>query len=182
MSLDSTIVQSLNTVANSTPLLSALTVFTASWLPYLITGVFAWYLLQHKQLIGINKLLPFIWALAAGLIARFLFTSPIRYFFPRDRPFLTLDIHQLITVHASSFPSGHASFLFGFSTIVFAYNKKLGIAAFSASTLVCIARIAAGIHYPSDIVAGMFVGLIAGVILLWFVHTFTKGAEISNVV
>lgn len=177
MNLDATIVSNLHAIASSTPMASEVTVFFASWLPYLIVGAFAVYLLYAKRFSGYWKALPFLWALIAALIARVVITSPLRFFFPRDRPYLTLDLHPLIMIHAPSFPSGHASFLFGFSTVVYAYDKRLGIALFILSTLVCIARIASAIHYPSDILAGMAAGLVAGLITLRFLRPLVREAE-----
>lgn len=174
MNIDALIVTTLNGYASSTPALSTATVFFASWLPFLIVGIFAVYLVSAKHLERHWKLVPFLLALAAGLIARVLITSPIRYFIPRDRPFLALEVNPLILIHAPSFPSGHASFLFGFSTVVFAYNKKLGILSFILSTLTCIARVAAGIHYPSDIVVGMVIGVLVGFLSLRFLRPFIR--------
>jgi undecaprenyl-diphosphatase len=177
MNFDSSIVTSLNAIASSTPAASEITVFLASWLPYLIVAGFGVYLLYTKRFRGYRKALPMLWALIAALIARLLIVSPIRFFFPRDRPFLSIPVHALIVEHAPSFPSGHASFFFGFSTVVYAYNKKLGILAFILSTIVCIARIAAAIHYPSDILAGMFVGIIAGLITVKFLRPLIREVD-----
>jgi len=166
MNFDAAIVLSLNAVANSSPLAGSVTVFFASWLPYLIVGGFAAYLLYTKHMLRLTALFPFFHALAAALIARGA-VSVVRIFVPRDRPFLSLPIDPLFIKHASSFPSGHAAFFFAFSVIVYRYNPRLGIASFVLSTLVCIARIAAGVHYPSDIIVGAGIGLLAAALTLF---------------
>jgi undecaprenyl-diphosphatase len=166
MGLDSSIVLVLNALANSSPAAGALTVFIASWLPYLIVVLFAAYLWRSHHFTGREKIIPLFWALVAALVARIVITSPIRFFFPRDRPFLTLPIHPLFMDHAPSFPSGHSSFFFAFSTVVYAYDKRLGAICFVLTTLVCIGRVAAGVHYLSDILAGAVVGVLAGFIVL----------------
>ena len=66
-----------------------------------------------------------------------------------------------------SFPSGHATRAFmlvvmgiGLGPVWFAW-----VLAFWAP-LVCIARVALGVHYLSDIIAGMLLGVILGLFLL----------------
>jgi membrane-associated phospholipid phosphatase len=38
-------------------------------------------------------------------------------------------------------------------------NKKLGITLYIVSFVACIARIMAGVHYPSDILGGIVLGV-----------------------
>jgi len=40
--------------------------------------------------------------------------------------------------------------------------------------LVCLARVSMGVHYLSDVVAGMVVGVIAGIFLLFFLPFLVK--------
>lgn len=166
MHIDAQIVSSLNAIANSSSLAGSITVFFATWVPYLIVGGFAAHLLYTKHPLRLTGLFPFFQAIAAALIARVLLVSTIRFFIPRDRPFLSLPIDPAFIVHSSSFPSGHAAFFFAFSTVVYRYDGRLGIASFVLTALVCIARIAAGVHYPSDILAGMVIGILSGLFVL----------------
>jgi len=80
-------------------------------------------------------------------------------------------VHKLISVSAvenlQSFPSGHAIFFFALSTVIYSFNKKLGIFFLAFSTLMSIARIFVGVHWPSDILAGAILGTIIGVIIKW---------------
>jgi membrane-associated phospholipid phosphatase len=58
-----------------------------------------------------------------------------------------------------SFPSDTATLYFALVTIVFLQNKKLGLLSFLWALLtVGACRVAAGLHYPSDILAGMIFG------------------------
>lgn len=59
----------------------------------------------------------------------------------------------------SSFPSDHATMFFCMATILWMVSKRLGIlAACHALLVVTLPRIYAGIHYPTDILAGALLG------------------------
>jgi undecaprenyl-diphosphatase len=67
-----------------------------------------------------------------------------------------------------SFPSGHAARAVMLAVVA----MGTGPAWFAAllvvwAPLVCLARVAMGVHYLSDILAGMLLGLVLGGITLW---------------
>lgn len=134
-------------------------VFFAQQLPYVIVALpFVFLLKDFKRYL----LLPGLALLAAGF-ARFAIVDIIRSLFFRDRPF-TEDGIVFLFEHAptASFPSGHASFFFALSTVIFFYNRKAGYLFFIVSALMAIARVASGVHWPLDILAGAAVGVLAG--------------------
>jgi undecaprenyl-diphosphatase len=106
-------------------------------------------------------------AVIAALFTRFVLVEVIRWIWFRPRPFVALNFVPLISYSAkeASFPSGHASFYFALSTIVYCYNKKAGVLFYIASFLIVLARVFVGIHWPSDILAGAFLGILIGWIL-----------------
>lgn len=157
----------LNSFAGRSASLDTLIVFVASYLPYLVVVLLAWRLYEDRRIPLVQKTRVFVLALAAALAARIGIGSPIRFFFPRSRPFLTYHVHQLIAEHAPGFPSGHALFFFGFSVVAFAYDRKLGVLCLVLSTFIVLARVAAGIHYPSDIIAGAVLGSLCGLVA-WY--------------
>ena len=60
----------------------------------------------------------------SAIVSRFVFVTAIRYFIYSPRPFMVLqNMRQLIPEESSSFPSGHASFYFALSTIIYIHNK-----------------------------------------------------------
>lgn len=60
----------------------------------------------------------------------------------------------------SSFPSDHAVLYFCLGTILFFISRKVGaIALLHAFFVVCLTRIYLGIHYPTDIVVGILIGV-----------------------
>jgi membrane-associated phospholipid phosphatase len=62
-----------------------------------------------------------------------------------------------------SFPSGHASGTFAAATVLQRhFGWKIGIPAYTAATLVTTARLQANSHYPTDLIIGTMVGILAG--------------------
>lgn len=106
-------------------------------------------------------------AIIAAVFTRFVLAEIIRWLWSRPRPFVTNNVNLLIDYNAeeSSFPSGHASFYFALSTIVYFYNKKIGIIFYIASLFIVLARVFVGIHWPSDILAGAIIGILVGLVL-----------------
>ena len=68
-----------------------------------------------------------------------------------------------------SFPSGHAARTVALTVVLFAtVSAGAGAAGLAWAVLVCLSRIALGIHYVSDIAAGALVGISTGVVV-WLV-------------
>lgn len=108
-------------------------------------------------------------AVIAAVFTRFVLAEIIRWLWFRKRPFVIENFIPLINQSSleASFPSGHATFYFALSTIVYFYNKKAGILFYAASFLIVISRIFVGIHWPSDILAGVILGVLMGWLLNW---------------
>jgi undecaprenyl-diphosphatase len=69
-----------------------------------------------------------------------------------------------------SFPSGHAARSAMLAVIALGLGPIwLGLSLLLWAPLVSLARIILGVHYPSDILAGMALGIILGVLILIFV-------------
>ena len=103
-------------------------------------------------------------ACASGLAAAAVATitnQVISHVWERPRPFVT---HQAFTHLLSapspdpSFPSDHAAVAFAIAFGVLAFSRRAGILFLAAATLISLSRIALGLHYPSDVLAGALVG------------------------
>ena len=119
-----------------------------------------------------------MWRFGFGLWARigerivivtaltWLCTTLLKLFFQRPRPEGEQKLFYL-DIDANSFPSGHAARVGG---LVVALGPLLPL--WGALTLVlwascvCISRIALGLHYISDVIAGFLIGAVAGLLLI----------------
>lgn len=115
-------------------------------------------------------------ALGAAIISRFGFTELIRFFYNRVRPFEALsDVHQLIFRDGTgSFPSGHAVFFFAVAAVIGRYYPKTSILFYLAAFNLSVARIQAGIHWPSDVIGGALLGIAVGLITQSLAARFLK--------
>ena len=100
-------------------------------------------------------------ALFSALVARFGVVSLVRYLYPRQRPFVFEGLDALISQNPleASFPSGTSTFFMALAIyFLLAKHKKLGWFLFVSAIFIGLARVAAGVHWPSDILAGWLVG------------------------
>jgi undecaprenyl-diphosphatase len=61
-----------------------------------------------------------------------------------------------------SFPSGHAAGTFAFAVFVLTLNRRAGAVLVPLATLIGLSRVALGVHYPSDVLAGAVLGSLMG--------------------
>lgn len=103
-----------------------------------------------------------IHAVSSALIA-WIVTEVIKNFVPTIRPFHLngFDPLTLTVPYDGSFPSTHTAAAFAMAVSIFSHDKKVGLLYLIMAGLVGVARIVANVHYPTDIIAGAIVGLIA---------------------
>lgn len=179
MTLDVSLLYVLNNLTGKSWIFDTLIVFLASYLPYFLVAVFL-VLLYFAAYSRRGKLYIFWTTIISIAVARGVITEIIRFFYHRPRPFLVYQLHPLISEHKWSFPSGHAAFFFAMATAIYFYRKKWGIGFFIAALLMNISRIVAGVHYPSDILGGMIIGILVGYVV-FYVAEKRRAKEIANV-
>lgn len=69
-----------------------------------------------------------------------------------------------------SFPSGHSTNVFACATAIFLNHKKAGIAALIVAGLVAFSRLYNCVHFPTDVFAGVFIGVVFAVLTHYFVY------------
>ena len=119
----------------------------------LIVAVFIYFKSLRKAgiLMGISLLLEF---LLNNLI--------IKNLFARIRPYEVIDGLILLVGKAPdySFPSGHTGSAFALAVVIFmVMDRKYGIIALILASLIYV-----GIHYPSDVLGGVILGVVTSVI------------------
>lgn len=140
--------------AHKNSLLDWFWVFLAEYLPILIAILFVYLLFKEGDY---RKRMYFATLAVLAIIISFGLVSPIfRYFYENPRPFMVLDIVPLIDeAPSNSFPSNHVMIFFPLALVIYYMNKKLGWYAIGGITLMGIARIISGVHWPADILAGL---------------------------
>lgn len=107
---------------------------------------------------------------AQSLIALILSHIPVaiaKKIFPRKRPYITLDKIYVTEspLKDHSFPSGHTTAIFSAMT-PFIISYPLSIIFFLPLGIsVGISRIYLGLHYPSDVLVGMILGITSGALI-----------------
>ncbi|MDO8521184.1 MAG: phosphatase PAP2 family protein [bacterium] len=162
--IDQELLLALYGFVNATPALSLIVVFCAKWLPYFLI-LFA----------SIYALAPLFRSTGQGNLQNAVFTAlyiftPVffawlfvdlwKFASPLARPFVELSFTPLVSVGdpLGSFPSSHATVFAALGMAIFWQNKKIGTWFLVGAALVGLARIAAGVHYPIDILAGFLLG------------------------
>jgi undecaprenyl-diphosphatase len=135
-----------------------LIVFCASQLQYVVVVLLLLFVLLATFTFKDRIRIVFI-AVASSVVARVL-VEVIKHFFHRPRPFVFHTVHQLVTENSWSFPSGHATFFFALAMAIYLYSRRWGILFLICAVFISLGRIAAGIHYPSDILGGILLGII----------------------
>lgn len=123
-------------------------------------AAFAFFLLGYRDL-AIETVL--------GTLTLWLLVETIKGLAKRDRPFRSLNQTRVIgrQEKGDSFPSGHTTQIFFLATL-FIHHFQPGIAGMAAlyalATLVGFTRIYVGAHYPRDVIAGVVLGLVWGIL------------------
>jgi len=115
-----------------------------------------------------EKMERFVFAIRVFLSGIFAYAFKLVFvlFYNRPRPFAAHDVVQLVNRSVDgSFPSSHATVAFAVAFSVFLHNKKYGAAFIFLAFLVGLGRIYVGVHYPIDIIGGIFVGGLSALIV-----------------
>ncbi|NUJ17769.1 phosphatase PAP2 family protein [Bacillus glycinifermentans] len=104
-------------------------------------------------------------ASALALLVSHLQVVLIKKLYPRKRPYMTLKQAKVLNnpLKDHSFPSGHTTAVFSVITPVIVFFPILALLLIPAGITVGLSRIYLGLHYPSDVLAGMVLGVSAGI-------------------
>ena len=121
--------------------------------------------------------------LTAVLILVAIVSQELKTFILRDRPFKVYPfIEKLSEGGDSSFPSGHTMEVFAMAaalSLLFR-KKQIIIPIYLWAMLVAYSRMALGVHYPSDVLAGIIIGTFIGWGVLWCSTRFTPITDLHD--
>jgi len=106
-------------------------------------------------------------ALVAAGIA-LMVNQVISHLWERPRPFAT---HPALThvlgarTTDPSFPSDHAAAAFAIAFAVLVFSRYAGALFLAGAAFIGVSRVALGMHYPTDVLAGLAVGLGAAILV-----------------
>lgn len=80
-----------------------------------------------------------------------------------------------------SFMSGHTVSSVTAATILFSFNKKIGIPVIVVAALVSLSRIFLVLHYPTDVIAGALFAIAGGLGIVWGSNQIDKKIKMKRV-
>lgn len=102
----------------------------------------------------------------------------------RERPYKILEQLNTFGINLKdySFPSGHAAASFSIATTLALNVPRLTVIVFLVAIVVGISRIYLGVHYPTDVAAGIVIGFaIAFILHLFFLETICNLARFIKI-
>ncbi len=105
--------------------------------------------------------------MAAGV--GLLVAQVITHFWQRPRPYVAHPHETILLVPPSSepsFPSDHAVAAFAIAFTVAFVGRGLGALFLAAASVVSLSRVAAGLHYPGDVLGGAAIGFLSAALVL----------------
>ncbi|WP_168200680.1 phosphatase PAP2 family protein [Allokutzneria sp. NRRL B-24872] len=156
-------------MAGSSPVLDRVMLFAAGPLIYLLfaaAGIVS-LLAMRKQDRTTN-----LWMagqVGAALLLGFLVNRVLRMMAFHERPFQTRPVTQLVQHEPGvSFPSNHATAAITVALVVGIFVSALwGWLLALPALLVAFSRVFVGVHWPSDIIMGGIVGIVATLVVWW---------------
>lgn len=115
--------------------------------------------LRRARSCGIVMLAAMALSLAVGNLA-------VKNLVARPRPFTRApEVALLIPAPGEySFPSGHTLHSFTAATVIFCFSRRAGIGACVLAALIAFSRLYLFVHYPTDILGGMILGVADGLL------------------
>lgn len=162
MQFDLALFNAIHRFWGTSRVLDALGVFLANTLTYLMVAGMLVFIFQTTHS---NQERIFLAGqmLLAYLVSRWILTANIAMVVKRARPFQALGFTPpFFPVTNGAMPSGHTSALFSIAFVMFTVDPRWGGVYLVLSLLVGLGRVFVGVHWPSDILVGILVGLASG--------------------
>lgn len=162
---DNTLLRAINGLAGRFPALDNVAVVLTVYAPALFGILFLllWMVSSRERTRRRRAILQ---AVVAGVIA-LLVNGAIAWTYNRLRPFAVLPDVRLLIAHSpgSSFPSDHASGSFAFAASMTQADRAVGRVFWAFAILVGLSRPFVGVHWPTDVLGSLIVGLASAVLV-----------------
>ncbi len=143
---------------------------------YLGNGAALWIVLG-LCLLSFKKYRPTALKMALAMIfGSLLWVALLKNAVCRPRPFVLNEAVQIIVNKPGgySFPSGHSMVAFACATVIFLNHRRAGIAALVTAALTAFSRMYLYVHFPTDVIAGMLLGIFTGAVVQYLFKKFAK--------
>lgn len=171
--MDETLFAYFYSFAHRSTALDMAIAYIAEWYGLVILVALALYLLEHRDnpRKGVTDLTVVgVTAVSAWFIAHF-----FKDVFHTLRPFdADPSVISLVSESGYAFPSGHATFFMALASSLWFYHKRLAVFFGISAVLIGLARVMAGVHWPIDILGGLFLGYAIGTTLNKLIVSMTE--------
>jgi len=119
-------------------------------------------------------------ALGALILSTILGEGILKHVVKRIRPSADIPaVNLLISKPLSySFPSGHTTSSFAVAGVLAKYFKPYSVEFFSLATLIAFSRLYLYVHYPTDVLAGIVLGLICSKMTIYFFNRMSQSKQL----
>jgi len=111
-----------------------------------------------------------ILTISAVILSSFIGECLLKHLINRPRPFVDVPAVKMLIEKplTNSFPSDHTSAAFAAATVLSFAFKKYRKYFFTLAIIIAFSRLYLYVHYPSDIIGGIILGLISSKVVLLF--------------
>ena len=155
-------------LAHQSVFLDNIIIFFAFYFPFIVVILAGLFLLFHHEVLKaeepfqvfMEKKKEILMVFFSGVVA-WILAYILKFLIHTPRPFdVFSQVRSLITENGYAFPSGHATFFMALAFSIFFLHKKAGYYFIFFALLIGLARIAAGVHFPADILGGFILGAV----------------------
>ncbi|KKR32008.1 MAG: PAP2 superfamily protein [Parcubacteria group bacterium GW2011_GWF2_39_8b] len=111
---------------------------------------------EQKKMIILSAI-----ALSISILSMFI----LQFIYYNSRPSLVIDFKPLVShIFKNGFPSTHATMTALIASVIYVFNRKIGLFLFFISILISLSRVYLGLHHFVDIIAGILLAIIMTII------------------
>ena len=129
-------------------------------------------------------------ALCAMTLGVILGEGLIKHLIMRPRPYISYNLFHAASMpfkinghfeNTSGFPSGHTCASFAAAAAYFKINKAAGFSALALALLIAFSRLYNYVHFPSDVLGGMALGIVCALFMMWLFEKTKLDNKLLNI-